>query len=141
MTDRLAPAHRSENMRRIRSKDTKPELVVRRLVHGLGFRYRLHDRKLPGCPDLVFARKRKIIQVYGCYWHPHGTCRLSHTPQSRQEYWGPKLTGNHARDEANIAKLRSTGWRVLVIRECQTADSERLKLRITKFLAEATART
>jgi len=121
-------------MRRIRSKDTSPEMTVRRLVHQMGYRYRLHVRTLPGCPDLVFPRLRKIIQVFGCYWHPHGSCSCSHRPKSRLDYWVPKLEGNSERDKENARRLRRQGWRVLVIRECQISDQKALSGRLAKFL-------
>jgi DNA mismatch endonuclease (patch repair protein) len=121
-------------MRRIRSKDTSPEMTVRRLVHGMGYRYRLHVRTLPGCPDMVFPRLRKIIQMFGCYWHPHGSCRFSHRPQSRLEYWVPKLDGNRQRDRANLRRLRKQGWTVLVVRECQIGDVQSLSVRLARFL-------
>lgn len=121
-------------MRRIRSKDTSPEMTVRRLVHRMGYRYRLHVRALPGCPDLVFPRLRKIVHVYGCYWHPHRRCRFSHRPQSHLEYWLPKLEGNLRRDKQNIRRLRQQGWSVLVIRECQIGDDGKLAARLAKFL-------
>jgi DNA mismatch endonuclease (patch repair protein) len=122
-------------MRRIRSKDTSPEMTVRRLVHRMGYRYRLHVRTLPGCPDMVFPRLRKIVQVYGCYWHPHGPCRFSHVPRSRLDYWVPKLDGNRRRDNENVRRLRRLGWRVLVIRECQVNDQRELLGRLERFLA------
>jgi DNA mismatch endonuclease, patch repair protein len=121
-------------MRRIRSKDTLPELLVRRLVHRMGYRYRLHVPTLPGRPDMVFPRLRKIVQIYGCYWHPHGSCRFSHLPQSRLDYWGPKLEGNRQRDTGNLRRLRRTGWDVLVIRQCQIDDLDRLVETLKGFL-------
>lgn len=121
-------------MRRIRSRDTSPEMTVRSLVHGMGYRYRLHVRELPGCPDLVFSRLRKIVQVYGCYWHPHGPCRFSHRPQSRLEYWLPKLDGNRRRDLNNRRRLRKQGWSVLIVRECQIGDIADLTDRLASFL-------
>jgi len=121
-------------MRRIRSKDTSPEMTVRRLVHRMGYRYRLHVRSLPGCPDMVFPRFQKIIQVNGCYWHPHGSCRCSHRPKSRLDYWIPKLEGNRERDKKNARLLRSEGWRILVIRECQVFDQRTLSEKLARFL-------
>ena len=121
-------------MARIRSKDTAPEMVVRRLVHAMGYRYRLHVRDLPGCPDLVFPRLRKIIQVFGCYWHPHGGCRHSHRPLSSVEYWIPKLERNRQRDKENLRLLRQQGWVVLVVRECKIADDKKLASTLRMFL-------
>jgi DNA mismatch endonuclease, patch repair protein len=111
-------------------------MIVRRITHSMGFRYRLHEKSLPGCPDLVFSRYRKVIQVFGCFWHPHGQCCRSHTPKSQVEYWRPKLARNRERDEANIAKLEGLGWSVLVIRECQIKDQNAVALRIKSFLTD-----
>src|SRR5438067_734701 len=105
--DTLTPVERSLRMSLIRSRNTKPELLVRKLVHSLGFRYRLHSKKLPGRPDLVFASKRKIILVHGCFWHQHPRCRGSRIPKSRLRYWRPKLSGNEQRDRANLKALKS----------------------------------
>ncbi|MCE5310413.1 MAG: very short patch repair endonuclease [Acidobacteriales bacterium] len=133
-TDRIPIDRRSWNMARIRSKDTGPEMAVRRLVHSLGYRYRLHVHDLPGCPDLVFPRLRKVIQVFGCYWHPHDRCRFSHQPRSRLEYWIPKLEKNRQRDRESLRRLRQQGWTVLVLRECKIADLEELASTIQAFL-------
>ncbi|MCX7605327.1 MAG: very short patch repair endonuclease [Bryobacteraceae bacterium] len=132
--DKLSPDERSRNMRLIRSRDTSPEIAVRSLVHSMGFRFRLHVRALPGCPDLVFPRLRKIIFVHGCFWHPHQSCKFGHIPKSNLEYWLPKLRCNQERDRANIRKLRRLGWHVLVVRECQVKDAARLKARLLRFL-------
>src|ERR1035438_4800119 len=105
-------------MRRIRSKDTAPEMMVRTTVHRMGFRYRLHAGHLPGRPDLVFGKRKKIIFVHGCFWHMHERCKLTHVPVTRREYWKPKLEGNRRRDEANRQALEKNGWSVLVIWEC-----------------------
>lgn len=121
-------------MRRIRSKDTSPEMVVRRLVHGMGFRYRLHVQKLPGRPDLVFPRLKKIIQVQGCFWHQHSGCPQSHIPKSRIEYWRPKLTSNKRRDRNNDRALREEGWEVLTLWECELKNSAILSERLVQFL-------
>jgi DNA mismatch endonuclease, patch repair protein len=139
VTDKLTPERRSENMRRIRAKDTSPELVVRRLVHKMGFRYRLHVAKLPGKPDLVFARSRKIIEVRGCFWHQHTGCIDSHVPRSRTHYWRPKLRGNVRRDKANVNRLIAEGWNVLVVWACETGAEARgvLAKRLSRFLANA----
>lgn len=132
--DKLTQSERSANMRRIRSRDTSPELRVRQLVHSMGFRYRLHVRNLPGCPDLVFPRLRKIIFVHGCFWHPHGRCRYSHIPKSNLEYWLPKLESNRLRDRRNLAALRRLGWKVLTVRECETDQMAKLSAKLRKFL-------
>jgi DNA mismatch endonuclease (patch repair protein) len=132
--DKLSPERRSENMRRIRSNDTSPEVVVRKLVHKMGFRYRLHAANLPGKPDLVFPRLRRIIEVRGCFWHQHRGCIDSHVPKSRVEYWRPKLKRNQRRDRDNEKALRKLGWNVLTIWECETAEFHALAERITAFL-------
>lgn len=122
-------------MRKIRSRDTAPELIVRRLAHGMGFRYRLHVTRLPGKPDLVFSRMSKIIEVRGCFWHQHGKCADSHLPTSRIEYWRPKLERNQRRDADNLNKLRQLGYRVLIVWECEVKDAERLAARLNRFLS------
>lgn len=133
--DTLTPEQRSERMSRVRSKDTKPELTVRRLVHGMGFRYRLHARDIPGQPDLVFPSRRKIIFVHGCFWHRHGTCKNTRWPKSRLDFWKPKLEVNRARDAAIRRTLRQLGWQVLVVWECQLKNPDRTAERISSFLA------
>ena len=136
MPDTLTTAERSKRMSLIRGKDTKPELVVRRLIHALGYRYRLHRRDLPGAPDIVFGRLRKVIFVHGCFWHRHpdSRCRLARLPKSRVEFWRDKLEGNRRRDEDNETRLQTSGWSVLIIWECQIKDAESLKMRITDYL-------
>ena len=125
---------RSENMRRIRSKGMLPELAVRSLVHRMGFRFRLHRKDLPGKPDLVFASRRKVIFVHGCFWHAHD-CRVAHTPKSNAAYWGPKLERNRTRDTRNIEALRTAGWKSLVIWECEIRGGRALKKRLKAFLS------
>ena len=132
--DRISSNARSKNMSRIRSKDTAPEMTVRQLVHGMGFRYRLHVHGLPGRPDLVFARLSKIIQVHGCFWHQHRECPQSHIPKTRIGYWRPKLQANRRRDARHEAALRGLGWNVLTIWECELADTEALSQRLSRFL-------
>jgi DNA mismatch endonuclease (patch repair protein) len=106
-------------MRAIRSKDMKPEMAVRRLIHRMGYRYRLHRHNLPGRPDLVFPGPRKVIFVHGCFWHQHPRCKLAHAPQSNLEYWRPKLARTRKRDRENRAALKAAGWDVLVVWECE----------------------
>lgn len=125
---------RSANMRAIRSKDMRPELAVRRLVHKMGYRYRLHGKNLPGKPDLVFASRRKVIFVHGCFWHSHEGCKMAHVPKSNSAYWGPKLERNRARDTKTIAALRAEGWKALVIWECETGSETSLSSRVRNFL-------
>jgi DNA mismatch endonuclease (patch repair protein) len=132
--DTLSRKQRSVRMSLIRSKDTGPELRVRRLVHALGYRYRLHVRDLPGSPDLVLPRHRKIIFVHGCFWHRHVCPHGKRMPKSRLGYWRSKLMHNAARDVTVLRKLRRDGWRVLILWECQTRQQERLSRRIVQFL-------
>ena len=134
--DTLSPAERSERMSRVRGKDTKPELVVRKLVHALGYRYRLHRRDLPGLPDLTFPGRGKIIFVHGCFWHRHEGCSLARLPKSRHSFWIPKLEENKRRDTRNQKKLKELGWGILVVWECQISGREVLKARIQDFLEE-----
>ena len=132
--DQTTTAERSENMRRIRSTGMKPEMVVRRVVHSLGYRYRLHRQDLPGRPDLVFASKRKIIFVHGCFWHQHKCCKRSHRPRSNLAYWLPKLRRNVLRDRKHMSELASAGWTVLLIWECETREIQRLAQTVDQFL-------
>jgi DNA mismatch endonuclease (patch repair protein) len=134
VTDTLTRAERSERMSRVRARDTKPEMAVRKLVFSLGYRYRLHDRKLPGTPDLVFASRRKAIFVHGCFWHRHTGCPNTRWPKSKLRFWVPKLTENRARDIKKLRKLRRQGWNVLVIWECEVKRADGLSSRITGFL-------
>lgn len=132
--DNLSPSERSEIMARVRSRDTRPEMVVRSLVFSLGYRYRLHAKDLPGRPDLVFRGSGKVIFVHGCFWHRHSNCALARLPKSRQEFWLPKLEGNRKRDQQIVGDLRRRGWGVLTIWECQLKNRERLADRIMRFL-------
>lgn len=135
--DTISPERRSALMARIRSKDTKPEMAVRRLAFAMGRRYRLHVRALPGCPDLVFPKDHKIVLVHGCYWHPHPGCPIAKPPKSRLDYWLPKLEGNLKRDRQNLRELRRLGWSVLTVRECQIrCDLGHVERRLTRFLSE-----
>ena len=121
-------------MRRIRKTDTKPEMLVRRMIHAMGYRYRLHQPNLPGRPDIVLTRHRKVILVHGCFWHRHGCADGRKLPKSKPEYWGPKLERNRRRDEASVVRLHELGWRVLVVWECEMKDRRRLSERLAKFL-------
>src|SRR5580704_9432837 len=112
-------------MARVRSKNMRPEMAVRKLVFAMGYRYRLHVRDLPGCPDLVFRPRRKVIFVHGCFWHRHADCSLARLPKSRLDFWEPKLEGNRQRDEKNNEALAREGWRVLTVWECQVKDTVR----------------
>ncbi|MGZ8245445.1 very short patch repair endonuclease [Methylomagnum sp.] len=138
MADPLSAAQRSELMSRIRAKDTRPELTVRRLVHRMGLRFRLHVRNLPGCPDLVFPRLRKVVFVHGCFWHrhPNPECKLTRLPKSRAEFWRRKLEGNRHRDRVKQEALLDLGWRFLVIWECELRDIPNLVDKLRMFLVE-----
>lgn len=118
----------------MRSKNMRPELVVRKLVFALGYRYRLHGRDLPGCPDVVFRPRRKVIFVHGCFWHRHENCVLARLPKSRLDFWKPKLEGNRERDEKIKRELYRRGWKVLTVWECQLKETRRLEARIRRFL-------
>lgn len=120
----------------VRSRHTKPELLVRTLLHGLGFRYRLHDRRLPGSPDLVFQSRRAAIFVHGCFWHRHPdpACKLARMPKSRLDFWGPKLEGNRARDLRHQSEMDAIGWRYLIVWECELRHKEQLENKLLAFL-------
>jgi len=134
MVDVLTPSQRARNMAAILGKDTKPEMVVRRLIHGLGYRYVLHDRKLPGTPDLVFPSRRKVVFVHGCYWHLHN-CRYGRViPKTNAGFWAEKRGRNVARDKRNARALKELGWELLVIWECKTRFPLKLVPRIRRFL-------
>lgn len=127
-------AARSRIMRSIRKKNTKPELLVRKIVHALGYRFRLHRRDLPGSPDLVLPRHKKVIFVHGCFWHQHPGCRKSTTPRFHTEYWGPKLARNIARDIRSAQELADLGWKSLVIWECELSKTDTLQYRLNSFI-------
>lgn len=131
--DKLSPAERSRLMKRIRGKNTKPEMYVRKMVWGMGKRYRLHGKDLPGKPDLVFRKAKKAIFVHGCFWHLHSGCSRYRLPLSRVDFWLPKLTENKRRDGRNIRALRRLGWRVLVVWECQLRHSDQLQRKLERF--------
>ena len=128
------PDARRRNMEAIKGKGTKPEMVLRKALHALGYRYRLHRRDLPGCPDLVFPGRRAAIQVQGCFWHQHPGCKRSHAPRTRQDYWLPKLRRNVERDMVNSARLAETGWRTLTIWECELEYAGSVVARTAAFL-------
>jgi DNA mismatch endonuclease, patch repair protein len=136
VNDTLTPEQRSERMSRIKSRNTTPEIRVRRAAHRLGFRYRLHVKELPGKPDLVFPRHRLAIFVHGCFWHRHqdANCKLSRIPKSRVNFWGPKLEANRQRDTNQEQALRELGWHVAVIWECETRNPINLESAIRKAM-------
>jgi DNA mismatch endonuclease (patch repair protein) len=134
MVDRLSKEARSWLMSRIRSKNTKPEIIVRSLLHRLGFRFRIHGRNLPGKPDIVLPKYLCAIFVHGCFWHKHVGCKYAYTPESRKEYWKPKIENNIKRDERNRSALEKAGWKVIIIWECETKKNiEELTCRLSKI--------
>ena len=136
LTDTLSKEHRSWNMGRIPSKDTKPEKVVRSLLHRMGFRFRLHVETLPGRPDIVLRRFRTVIFVHGCFWHRHPGCRYAYSPKSRTDFWKRKFARNVVRDHDAQAALEINGWRVATVWECETRDLVVLADRLKKLLSE-----
>lgn len=132
--DSFSKEKRSEIMSRVRSKNTRPEILVRKLVFSLGFRYRLHRKDLPGKPDLVFPGRKKIIFVHGCFWHGH-RCKKGAPPKSRLEYWLPKIAENKRRDRTVLRKLKREGWSVLIIWQCQLKKLMIVRNRIETFLS------
>ncbi len=121
-------------MSRVKSKDTSPEWAVRRLVFGMGYRYRLHDPRLPGKPDLVFAGRRKVIFVHGCFWHGHAGCRYARLPKTRVDFWADKVARNRARDGRNRRALRAAGWDVLTVWQCELKQTDKLARKLHDFL-------
>ena len=132
--DIVTPEVRSVLMSRIRGKDTKPEIVVRRLAHAMGCRFRLHRRDLPGVPDIVFPGLRKVVFVHGCFWHQHAGCREAYQPKSRVEFWQAKFRANETRDRHAMAALVQLRWDALVVWECETEDVGALTRRLAAFL-------
>ena len=134
MVDTVSPEVRSRIMARVKSKGMKPEMAVRRLLHGLGYRYRLHRPDLPGRPDLAFPSRRKVVFVNGCFWHNHAGCPRVRVPSSNREYWVAKLERNSARDERNLALLAEQGWAAMTVWECELRDMPAAAERMTEFL-------
>jgi DNA mismatch endonuclease, patch repair protein len=132
--DIISPSERSRLMSRIRGKDTKPELTVRRAAHRLGARFRLYRSDLPGSPDLVFPRRKTAMFVHGCFWHRHKGCRYCYNPKSNVEFWKKKFKNNVARDKHARAELERMGWRVAIIWECEAASSDTLDARLQEYL-------
>lgn len=131
--DTVTKEVRSRIMSAVGQRDTKPEMVVRRLVHAMGFRFRLHVKTLPGSPDIVLPRHKKVIFVHGCYWHRH-TCKQATFPATRVDFWKAKFDANRKRDRRNVRELRQAGWRVIIIWECQTKRTEWLQSKLAEFL-------
>ena len=134
--DTISKTERSALMSRVRSRNTKPELLVRSLVHRMGYRFRLHKQELPGRPDLVFSSKRKVIFVHGCFWHQHPDpeCKGARQPKSHIDYWGPKLEKNMLRDKSACSSLEDLGWSHLVIWECETKEIEKIQIKVKIFI-------
>ena len=132
--DRLSKAHRSWNMSRIRGRDTSPERQIRSILHGLGYRFRLHVRRLPGKPDIVLPRYQTAIFVNGCFWHRHVGCKFCYEPKSRKSFWREKFEENVKRDKRNYAELKRLGWSVTVIWECQTTNVDLIERRLQRRL-------
>lgn len=133
MADTRTPEQRRRIMQAVKTRDTGPELAVRRILFRLGYRYRLSAKELPGRPDIVFPGRKRAIFVHGCFWHGHG-CAKGHAPKSRLDYWAPKLQANRARDAAQLHELEKLGWSVLTIWQCETRDQEALAANLKRFL-------
>lgn len=133
MADTRTPGQRRRIMQAVKTENTGPEWEVRRLLHRLGYRYRLHPKSLPGRPDIVFPSRKIAIFVHGCFWHGHG-CSKGKLPKSRLEYWGPKLKANQQRDASKAAELRALGWRTLTIWQCELKDAKKLTPKLVKFI-------
>lgn len=133
MADSRTPQSRSALMGRIGSKDTAPEMIVRRLLHRLGYRFRLHRKDLPGTPDIVLPGRKVAIFVHGCFWHAHG-CKIGRPPKTRPEFWGPKLERNRERDARNSTALTTSGWTVETVWQCETRDPDALERRLLHLL-------
>lgn len=134
VTDKFTTEKRSQIMSAVRNADTKPEKTVRRILHRMGCRFRLHAKELPGKPDIVFRPKRKVIFVNGCFWHGHKGCSRSTLPDTNKEFWENKIGGNTNRDLINLKSLSNSGWKVLVIWECELKDFAQLEIKLLKFL-------
>lgn len=139
MADTLTKKHRSWNMSRIRGQDTQPERTVRSVLHRMGYRFRLHEKSLPGRPDIVLPKYRTVILVHGCFWHRHPHCRYAYFPKSRAEFWEAKFARNIARDQETTSALAAAGWRVAIVWECETRDLKALADRLKAELEGAAA--
>lgn len=132
--DPLTPIERSERMGRVRRNDTKPERTVRRVLTRLGYRYRLQYKKLPGCPDIAFPGRRKVIWVHGCFWHRHTGCALARIPKTRVGFWLKKLEGNRVRDKRHQMEIARLGWEYIIVWECELRDFDSLASKLEGFL-------
>ena len=137
MTDHLSKELRSWNMSRISSKNTKPELIVRSLLHKMGYRFRLHKKNLTGNPDIVLAKYKTVIFVNGCFWHRHMNCKNCTTPSTNQQFWKDKFSKTQLRDQNNIKKLKRNGWNPIVIWECETYNFKKLQSKITRLIVDS----
>lgn len=133
MSDRVPAAKRSAIMRAVKPENTGPEIALRKMLHRLGYRYKLHTRELPGKPDIAFPARRKVIFVHGCFWHGH-RCRYGRLPKTRLEYWQPKIEANRARDTRKTNELLRAGWEIAVVWQCELKDSARTLKKLTSFL-------
>lgn len=140
MVDHVSKSRRSEIMSAIRSKETKPELAVRRLLYALGYRFRLHDARLPGKPDIVFKSRKKVVFVHGCFWHRHPKCKYAGIPKTRTEYWKEKFKRNVRRDKLAQTKLLDMGWECLVVWQCELKDPDALSSKMIDFLNNNTGK-
>lgn len=131
--DKLTKERRSWNMSRILAKDTKPEMMIRSILHGMGYRFRLHIKELPGNPDIVINKYRTAIFVNGCFWHRHEGCKYAYTPKSKEQFWSDKFRVNVERDRTALEDLSAIGWKVLVIWECEISDMDTLRYRLESF--------
>ncbi|HCR30569.1 MAG TPA: DNA mismatch repair protein Vsr [Opitutae bacterium] len=141
MPDKISKLHRSWVMSRVGSRNTKPELIARSLLHNLGYRFTVngpHNKKLPGKPDIVLPKYRTVVFVHGCFWHRHPNCKIATTPKSNQDYWLPKFRKNVERDRRNQTALQKAGWNVLVIWECELKDLEAVAARLINELPRET---
>ena len=134
MSDVFSKEKRSEIMSRIKGKDTKPEKLVRSLLHRMGYRFRLHVATLPGKPDIVLVRHHKIVFVHGCFWHGHKKCRKGSLPKSNSEFWSKKIANNIERDKLSCVNLRKDGWRILTVWECETSNVSKLMSKLSSFM-------
>ena len=135
--DKVSKTKRSWNMSRIRSKNTKPELIVRKYLHSLGFRFRLHDSNIPGKPDIVLRKYKTAIQVRGCFWHAHANCKYFRIPSTKKKWWKDKLHGNRLRDIRNDQQVIENGWNLIIVWECELKDSKK-EITLNRILEEIT---
>lgn len=134
--DIISEEKRSWNMSRIRGKNTKPEIIVRSMLHKMGYRFRIHRKDLPGKPDIVLPKYNTVIFVHGCFWHRHKGCKYAYTPKTRVKFWEDKFAGTVKRDKQHLVQLKQNGWKVFIIWECETKDMDRLKKIINKISQE-----